>query len=266
MSEVNFHYAYLLGNFTNENDNTFFEEDIVVKKCFISFMKSIQHCIKNFPTSNHIIGIFYKSYEQQDLFNSVKEFTQNYNTPKIHFKFIDISQQGENGRLLPIQQAFHWLQAEGKQFVFNVQDNYLFLENTIYEMFLISNQIKFTTGFDIIVSPLNFFSLWLTVYGDPKIQKVIECNDTSKWIRYIDLSNSFMTTHKQFSENWDVYFNFFKLDKKQLELNSLNMMMSEKQIFGFIPLHSLSFEIVPNIVDSPNDNWKILWDNIDVTL
>lgn len=266
MHEVNFHYAYTLGNYIEENNSTV-KTELVLEKCLTSFLNSIQYCINKFPDSNHTIGFFYKSYYQQSLLDKVKLITSKYTSTKLNIEFNDVFKQGENGNLLLDQQSFHWLQSKGQQFVFNVQDNFLFNERCILEMYNISNQIKFATGFDLIVSPFNYFSLWLAAYGDPQTQQTVNCGDLS-WVNYYDLSSTFMTTHKQFSDNWNTFFKYFNsTDEERLEhFNSLNTMLRKNNNYGFIPLKSLSFFITPEIFNSDNIEFKMLWDSIDGSL
>lgn len=267
MSEVNFHYSYILDNFKYDTYNSINNTSLVSSKCFISFYKSIEYCIEHFPQSKHTVGIFYKSYENQELFDSIKKLLPEVNNPKIIFEHIDISEQGESGRLSAFKQSMHWLQSKGKQFVFNVQDDYLFHKPAIYEMYVVSNQVKFNTGYDILTSPFNKFKLWLAVHGTSHTPKTLD-TEKYKWFQYYDLTNSFMTTHKQFSECWDVYNKFFSNDPEFVKnnFNSLNVMMHTRQNFGFTPVNNLAFHIKPEIEDSPDESWKTLWDSIDVTL
>lgn len=265
MSEVNFHYAYTLGHIKEDGE---LPKDLVLQKCLVSFLKSLDHCAKHFDSSHHTVGIFYKSYEQQELVNIIDPIIKKYLRDKITIEYHDVSQQGTNGNLLLIEQGFHWLQSHGKQFVFNVQDNYLFSENTIYEMFFVSNQVKFATGFDIIAGGINHLSLWLAVHGDPKHQQVVKTENNFTWVNYYDLSDSFMTTHHQFSQHWDVYIEYFKstLPNQKINFDSLNLRLLKKQVHTLVPLQNLVFTMDSNITDHYNIEWKTLWDNTHVTL
>lgn len=264
MSEVNFHYSYILDNFKYDTNKAL----LVSSKCFISFYKSIEYCIEHFPESKHTVGIFYKSYENQKLFETIKKLLPEVDNPKFIFEYINISEQGENGRLSAFKQGMHWLQSRGEQFVFNVQDDYLFHEPAIYEMFIVSNQVKFNSGYDILTSPFNKFKLWLTVHGNSRSPKIITTDGGYSWFQYFDLTNSFMTTHKQFSECWDLYDKFFSnnFNFSKNIFNSLNVMMHAKQNFGFIPTNNLAYHITSDIEESNDESWKTLWNSINVTL
>lgn len=264
MSEVNFHYAYILGQ-TIEIDDL--SKDLVLQKCLTSFLISLHYCVKHYDVSHHTVGIFYKSYDQKHLISIIDPIVKKYSNDKIVIEYHDVSQQGINGNLILMEQGFHWLQSQGKQFVFNVQDNYLFSENTIYEMFVISNQVKFATGFDILAGGINHFSLWLAAHGSPEQHQVIKTQNSSTWINYFNLSDSFMTTHYQFSQHWEVYVEYFKSisANKELDLDSLNLRLMKKQIHTLVPLENLLFLMDSNIINHYNSEWKTIWDNTDVS-
>lgn len=265
MSEVNFHYAYILG-YTKDIDKL--SKGLVSQKCLASFLMSLNYCAKHYDVSHHTVGIFYKSLEQKELIDAIDPIVKKYSNDKVVIEYHDVSQQGINGNLILMEQGFHWLQSEGKQFVFNVQDNYLFSENTIYEMFIISNQVKFATGFDILAGGINHFSLWLAAHGSPDQQQTVKTENNFTWINYFNLSDSFMTTHHQFSQHWEVYMEYFKSTSanKELVLDSLNLRLMKKQIHTLVPLQNLLFLMDSNIQDHYNTEWKTIWDNVDVTL
>ena len=62
------------------------------------------------------------------------------------------------------------------------------------------------------------------------------------WIQCFDLSCSFLTSHKQFIDNWDMMEYFLSLDptsKMELENVSLNRILVDRQQLGLMPTSSI---------------------------
>jgi hypothetical protein len=134
-------------------------------------------------------------------------------------------------------------------------------------MYAVSNQIKYETGYDIVVSPFNDFHTWLTVYRNSSTPRTVVVGENRYWIQYYDMSCSFMTTHLEFSKHWDLYNAFFDLLAKKdprLEAESLNYMLTSR-VVGLIPINSLAFHMQSELEKDPHIDWKPLWDSIDVT-
>ena len=77
-----------------------------------------------------------------------------------------------------------------------------------------------------------------------------------------------MTTHKQFSQHWDLYHAFFDLlesNSKDLENYSLNFMLTQRGVLGLIPINNLAFHLQTELEEDPHLDWKKLWDSFDVT-
>lgn len=266
MSEVNFHYSYSIDKLKQEKFISL-NPDLITKKCFLSFLKSINYFIDNFSHSKHTIGLFFAENQSKDILDDIDSISSLHGNPNISFERFNVSNHIDAVHHGIQKQGFHWLQSVGKQFVFNVQDNHLFEQTSLYEMFLLSNQFKFGTGYDILTSPFNKFKTWLAVHGNLNNIKLAS-TEKNKWFQYIDLTDSFMTTHKNFSEHWDIYNKYFNNETPFVvdNFNSLNVMLHTKRNFGFVPVNSLAYHIVPEIELSSDKSWITLWDSMDVTL
>ena len=82
------------------------------------------------------------------------------------------------------------------------------------------------------------------------------------------MSCSFLTSHEQFSQHWDLYHCFLDLiDKKnsrELENVSLNYMLTKRGVLGLIPINSLALHLQSDLEKDPHINWEILWNSINL--
>jgi hypothetical protein len=83
-----------------------------------------------------------------------------------------------------------------------------------------------------------------------------------------DCSCSWLTSKEQFSKNWDLYLDFFKLiaamEPEALENKSLNYMFTRRGILGLMPVQSLAFHMQSDQEKDPHIDWRPIWDAIDI--
>jgi len=268
MSEINFHYAVQICDVENSQNLSRFcgnDRSLLSKKSLASFFESVKNCADNVSNSIHTIKIF-NDRSTQELLDFTNYLIKKYSNDQIKVSIENIVQPGLANS---IKQCYLWLQVVGKDLVYQVQDDYMFLPDAILEMYQIYDQMKKEINYDIIVSPFNDYWLWLAVYRNSVTPRTVVCGSNRYWIQYYDMSCSFMTTHKQFSQHWDLYHAFFELvDKKdpKLESQSLNYMLTQRGVLGLIPINSLAFHMQSDLEKDPHIPWQPIWDNIDVTI
>lgn len=268
MSEINFHYALQICDIANnQNIQRICGDDrtLLSKKSIKSFFDTVKYAAENIVDSVHTIKIF-NDRSTLELITYVQQLIQIYSNEKLN---ISLENTVEQGLANSIKQCYLYLQVHGKDLVYQVQDDYIFLETTIVEMFEVYKQIKNEINYDIIVSPFNDYWLWLAVYRNSSTPRTVIVGKNRYWIQYYDMSCSFMTSHEQFSQHWDLYHAFFELiDKKdpKLESQSLNFMLTQRGVLGLIPINSLAFHIQSELEEDPHIDWKKIWDDINVNL
>jgi len=267
MSEINFHYAFQLCDvFSREGKPRICGDDrtLLSKKSIISFLESIKVCCESIKESKHTI-CFFNDRSTEELVRFVFNVIDKYKSEQISFIFQNTSQPGIT---FSIKSCYMWLQENGKDLVYQVQDDYLFFPNAIFEMYEVFKQIKNETNYDIIVSPFNDFWLWLAIYRNSSTPRTVIVGKKRYWIQYYDMSCSFMTSHEQFSKHWDLYHHFFELidiGDKNLENQSLNYMLTQRGVLGLIPLNNLAFHMQTELEQDLHIDWHPLWESIDVT-
>ena len=238
----------------------------ISKKCVRSFLLSVQHCLAtNIDTIHHVAIIDDHSTEELQLFleGCVSEFsTQNLVVELIHME--------KTGIIESIRQCYLWLQDNGKDLVYQVQDDYLFVKTAVTDMVDIYTQMLLETGEQTILSPWNQAWVWQALYRNKVTPRTVIVGKAGYWIQYYDMSCSFLTSHKQFSQHWDLYDMFFflitRLDKtnNELENKSLNYMLTQRNILGLTPVNSLAFHMQSDLDKDPHIDWKPIWDSVDI--
>lgn len=270
MDNIEIHYAYQTCDIkSHQSQKRFCGDDRteLSKKSLKSFLLSVKYCLEKHPDTKHNI-IIIDDHSTQDLkdfiFNCQKEFTQDNIT-------IDIFEMGEVcGIKNSIEKCYLWMQEHGKDLVFQVQDDYIFIDSAIEEMIDLFFQIKSETGSDCLISPYNDSWLWLARYRNIATPRTVIVGKYRYWIQYYDMSCSFLTSHAVFKDHWDLYNSFFYfIDNKHkhnndLENKSLNYMLTQRGILGLVPVSSVAFHMQSDLEKDPHIDWKPYWDNIKI--
>jgi len=271
MNNIEIHYAYQTCNINSyQGQKRFCSDDKteITKKCLKSFLISVEYCAKTTDTVKHNIVII-DDHSTQDLKDFILDCQKKFTQDKITIEFYEMGDK--TGIKNSIEECYLWMQKHGKDLVYQVQDDYLFTESAIYEMVDLFFQIKTETDSDCLISPWNDSWLWLTAYRNRTTPRTVIVSKYRYWIQYYDMSCSFLTSHKQFSQHWDLYNSFFYLiDNKHksnndLENKSLNYMLTQRGVLGLVPVSSVSFHMQSDLEKDPHIDYRPLWDSIDVT-
>lgn len=243
------------------NDRT-----LLSKKSIRSFLTSVEKVAAKQVTQHYIRFVVDKSTD--DLIQWLKNIIEQSRQSNIEIEIYNL----ENGGIYQgIRQCYLWLQDQGKDFVFQIQDDYLFEPECIEEMASVFYQIKNETDSECIISPYNDSWLWLSPYRNRPTPRTIIVGATRYWIQYYDMSCSFFTSHKQFSQHWDLYDMFFTLlkkltkDDKDLENHSLNYMLTQRGVLGLVPITSLALHVQSDLERDPFIDWQSRWAAVDVS-
>lgn len=266
MNNFHVHYALQACDVSSFQGQKRFASDNrteISKKCIKSFLLSVKHCSTQYPDSSHHIAIIDDqcSKELKSFINlHSEEFTSN------NIK-IDVLRYDEPfGIRKSIETCYNWLQKNGKDLVYQIQDDYLFTEKAVCDIIDMYFQMKIETNSESIISPYNDPYSWLTQYRNRPTPRAVIVGKNGYWIQYYDMSCSFLTSHDQFSQHWDLYNTFFNLvdqKKEGLESYSLNHILTQRGILGLIPINSLAFHLQTELEKDPHIDYRPLWDSIE---
>lgn len=240
----------------------------ISKKCIKSFLESIKLCSLTHPHINHNIAII-DDHSSPELNKFIKKSVIKYTSSSIQFNLIHLTDV--TGISESIRYCYKWLRDNGEDFVYQVQDDYLFSPNAVGDMIDVYQQVFDETGSQCIVSSWNDSWLWLTAYRNKPTPRTVIVGKRGYWIQYYDMSCSFLTSHHQFIQHWDLYDMFFYMidrinkNNNDLENKSLNYLLTQRGVLGIVPVNNISFHIQSDLEKDPHIDYKPLWDSIDVT-
>lgn len=261
---INVHYALQVCDaFSNsrEHSERYCSNDrtLISKKCIRSFMESVKYVSKEKPEVLHTIKIF-NDHSSDDLVSFVEDLVKQYSSENI---IIEVESLSESGIMYSIGKCYEWLKENGKDLVYQVQDDYLFKDDAIFQMIDIFMQVFNDIETMPIVSPFNYPHYWnCKSYKYKSTPRMIVPGKNQYWIQCYDISCSFLTGHQQFVNNWDMIEYFLTLDPKdsdKLENVSLNRILVDRGQLGLMPFSSLSLHMQSELEKDPYVDWVPLW-------
>lgn len=268
MSVINVHYAFQACDVkSHQNQPRFCGDDRteLSKKSLKSFLDSVQYCVNMKPNTIHTVAIIddQSTYDLKQFFIQCK---QQYESQSITINIINLSEPGLSSS---IKNCYSWLSDNGKDLVYQLQDDFIFIKSTVYEMIDVFYQMFAETQTHCIVHPWNDSWLWQTFYRNKSTPRLVVVGKYRYWIQYYDMSCSFLTSHEQFCKHWDLYDKFlFLVDNRKdssLENISLNYMLTQRGVLGLVPINSLAFHMQTELEKDPHIQWEPLWNSIDVS-
>lgn len=262
---INFHYAMQVCDTASYQNNKRYcgdDRTLLSKKSLRSFLTAVEQAAVYNTTTLHTICIFTDSISDE-----LTEYLKHYKSALNNVK-IQIEHNKNLGIAKSIETCYRWLDQEGIDFVFQIQDDYIFRPYALTDMmntwYRIYNE---NPGTHAIIKPYNDPHNWLGVYRNKQTPRTIFFGDHSYYIQIYDLSCSFLWLREEFTKHWDLYNKFFELTRiksKELESASLNKMLVNRGILGVSPIISLALHVQSEIEKDPYIDWQTWWDSIIV--
>jgi hypothetical protein len=240
----------------------------ISKKCITSFLESVKYCSEKNKDTSHTIAII-DDHSTEELKKYIQKCVSKFSSDNITIEFIELTE--ETGIRKSIEHCYFWLQQNGKDLVYQVQDDYLFTKQAIFDIIDIFQQVYNETNSHPLICPWNDNWLWLTAYRNRCAPRTVIVGKNGYWIQYYDMSCSFLTSYVQFSQHWDLYHRFFELidtvtkEKNDLENVSLNYMLTKRGVLGLVPVNSIAHHLQSDLEKDPHIDYRPLWDTINVT-
>jgi hypothetical protein len=238
------------------------DRTLLSKKSIKSLINSIKKCVEINKETYHYVNII-EDKCTNDLIQFIKKIIKDESNSNINIELNSLSTK--TGIVESIRSCYEWLDNNGKDIVFQIQDDYIFSLDSIYD----SVEHFFTTLQDTqshcIIQPHNDITYWHFNYKNQSTPRLISLGKKGYWIQIYDTSCSFLTSHIQFKQHWDLYEKFFELIPKAsienniLENRSLNYMFVKKNVLGLTPINTLThhMQTQPDLyVD-----WKPIWES-----
>jgi hypothetical protein len=235
----------------------------ITKKCVTSFLNSAKYLSNTVPEIKQNIK-FFDDGSTIEVKNYLKLLQEKYTSENIS---IEIDFLENQGIAQSIKNCYTWLSNNGTHFVYQIQDDYMFFENSLYDtlQFYADSRVELNT--EPILTPYNDPYIWGAIYRNTPTPRTIFKGRTQYWIQIYDITCSFLTSIKQFNNHWDIYEDFFKFiydSTKKLEADSLNLILTKRGVLGACPITSTALHMQSEYEKDPYINWKSMWDKIEI--
>lgn len=272
---IHIHYAFQSCDIKSYQDSKRYcgdDRTLLSKKSIRSFLQSVSYCVEKVPNTVHTIAIF-----DDDCSEDLRAFHQKcidqFSCNNIQIEVIKLPKQPnpKQGIADSIRECYLWLQDNGRDFVYQIQDDYMFVDEAIYEMLDVWQQMYRDTQTEAIIGGWNDPDIWAREYRYRATPRTIVPGKHRYWIQSYDCACTFLTSHSQFSKHWDLYTDFFylipKLDETDgmLENKSLNYMFVKRGVLMLVPMSSVSWHMQVWEDEDPYIPWRPIWDAIDVS-
>jgi hypothetical protein len=236
----------------------------VTKKCVTSLFQSIQHSISQ-NEAIHYVTIFDDSSDKETI-DYLHKLCDRYSSDNIKPEFKSTKKPG---LMNSVRECYSHLVNNGSNIGYQVQDDYLFEEQSVFEMIDIFYQIFNDT------ETLPFVSGYHPPHWyydeDPKdrykVEPICMIHGANRyWRQAYNTSCSFLTSIDNYIKNWDlleVFLNSDPLDEK-LEPKSLNKMFTTRGELMVVPVNSITFHMQYDAEKDPFKDWKPLWNSINI--
>lgn len=236
---------------------------LLSKKSIKSFLNAVTSCANKHKQINHRVAFFNdnSTYELIEFIN--KEIkNNNYKNITLEIKNID-----EPGIVNSILSCFKWMQDNGKEFVYLVQDDYLFIESAIIELIELQFLLKREINEYAILNPFHDNRYWNTIYKNKVTPRAVFCSKYRYWIQLYDIPCTFLIHYDEFIKHWDLYYEFLKILERgdcNLENRSLNYILVRRGVLALTPINTLAFHMQTELEEDPYIKWQPLWESINV--
>jgi hypothetical protein len=268
LENIKIHYAMQCCDVRNyQVDNRFCTSNRteLSKKSITSFLNSVKNLQNSEKRTHHYIKIVEDSCSEElkQYLLLCKEKYENYNIN------ISIDHLNNAGISESIKYCYEWLENNGENLVYQIQDDYIFTENAIFFSIDMFYQLYQNYNTHPIICPY-IDPDFMRTYKGRSIPRLLELGRHSYWIQVYDTSCSFLTSHSQFIQHKDLYNIFYDLVNKKiingniidLENKSLNYMFTQRGVLGVTPITGLTFHMQSEAERDPYIDWKPIWDNI----
>lgn len=230
-------------------------------KCITSFFESVKYITLKKPEVTHNIMIYddNSSLELKDFLTNIKN---HYSSNLMNITLDSIE---NSGIMNSIRSCWNWLGTQTGDLVYQVQDDYLFTQDAIYQMVDIFYQIYNDKDHEAIINPYNDPNWWVSDgYRYKSTPRVIVPGCKQYWIQCYDISCSFMTSKNQFNKHWDIYNKFLNMSSiaQRLEADSLNKILVTRGVLGLTPFESVALHMQADTEKDFYIDWKKRWDSI----
>ncbi len=236
----------------------------ITKKCVTSLFESIEHCVSIHESVHHVTIIDDQS--DKETVDYLHKLCTKYSSEFIKPEFRTLENPG---LMNSIRACYSHLVNDGSNIGMQVQDDYLFEKEAVFEMVDVFYQIFSDT--DTLPFVSGYHPPHWYYQEQPRDRYKVEpiCMILGRkryWRQSFNTSCSFLTSIENYIRNWDLIERFLNLDPlyEKLEPETLNKMFTTRGELMVVPVESITFHMQYDAEKDPYKDWKPLWNSINI--
>jgi glycosyltransferase involved in cell wall biosynthesis len=236
-------------------------------KCVSSFFNSIKNAASENLGIQHNIHVVDNGSTEETL-DLIERAIKKFNSENVN---IELKKLNSGSMIESIKYCFEWLKETEGDLVYLVQDDYLYVEDGIYQMIEVFLDFYAETNHLPLIYCFNTPAHWKEQYKLRSTPRLIYPGKKQYWMQNYDISCTFMTHREQLRKNWHWIEYFMSIDqvnglhnKGDLENISLNKILVDEKVLGLMPFESVGLHMQGNREKEPYIDWVKRWDSIEL--
>ena len=232
----------------------------LTEKSLTSLLESIKYLIEQQNETKHTVCLF-DDHSSQRVKDFISRLKNKYSDHNIIIEHVTLQ---EKGLISSLRSCWEYLRDFGVDFVYQIQDDYLFERSAVYEMSSIFFQLLNDCNTHAVVTPCNDPHLWYGTYRYRQTPRTIVLGESRYWIQMYDTPCTFFTSKEQFVNNWDLIEKFLSFDPRdpKIEVDSVNKMFVERGVLGIGPINTLTHHVQTELDKDPFIDYRLVWDSL----
>jgi len=236
----------------------------LTRKSVTSFFESLNYAVDQLQKMNIDLITNVKIFDDRSTKETL-EFLETaceyYAKDNITTSLVNVKQ---GGILSTIRSCFNFLESEGRDLVYQIQDDFLFFEDGLYQLIEILLKVHADKKVYPYVITHNHPWYWSTEYAYQQIPMIVVPGCRQYWIQSYQLGCTFLTHKTDFSQHWDLYNKFFSMSPTdvRLELDTFIKIIRDRGRLGLQPMSTVAMHMQRESDRDPYVEWETTWHNL----
>ncbi len=229
----------------------------ISSRCLFSLVDSLNHLIKDNPNIEVNLQIF------DD--HSDDDFLKNLSKVISIAKFKTNIEHLESYGIMPsILRCYEHGRDFGKEWVYFIQDDFLFQKKSIDLIYYAANQFSKNLNSPVSIHAFND-PFEYTEPENTQLKSHIVVSKDRYWRTNIHATFSMFTHHSIIKENWDLFYKMGTSEiSETMELYSISKLFWERGYFQFTPIPSLTLHMQGEREKDFFIDWKSWWNEYNL--
>lgn len=268
MKELHFHVAIQTCDIAARNPNPRYcgnDRSELTRKSVTSFFESLRYAqqrLLDVADTRLITKVrFFDDRSTTDTVDYLKLSIAHYTSEDTE---IDLVRNTKPGLMASVRSCYLFMQQEGRDIVYQVQDDFLFQTDAIYQMISVFEKVKQDTGREPFVISHHHPYYIGTWYKYQQVPRVIVPGTDQYWLQGYEMGCTFLTGAKAFNKHWDIYEKFFATDlhDPHLEVDTFNRLFVDRGEINLVPTSTVAFHLQHESDRDPFVDWQPTWDAV----